>query len=79
MQIQKDITIADCDERVSVVYTEEKFGTKDTAIAIYDKYRIKRLENIEQYTVFNAAMASTLIAEGACKRKESIGSHYIVD
>ena len=46
---------------------------------IYDKYRIKRLENIEQYTVFNAAMASTLIAEGACKRKESIGSHYIVD
>lgn len=46
---------------------------------IYDKYRKKRLENIEQYTVFNAAMASTVIAESACKRKNSLGSHYIVD
>lgn len=46
---------------------------------IYDKYRNKRLENIEQYTVFNAAMASTVIAESACKRKNSLGSHYIVD
>lgn len=46
---------------------------------IYDKYRKIRLETIEQYTVFNAAMASTVIAESACKRKESIGSHYIVD
>ena len=46
---------------------------------IYDKYRKRRLENIKEYTVFNAAVASTVIAESACKRKESIGSHYIVD
>lgn len=46
---------------------------------IYDKYRRKKLSNINQYSVFNAAMTSTVIAESACKRKESIGSHYIVD
>lgn len=38
-----------------------------------------RLESIKQYTVFNAAVASTVIADSACKRTESIGSHYIVD
>ena len=38
-----------------------------------------RLETVKQYTVFNAAVASTVIADSACKRKESIGSHYIVD
>ena len=46
---------------------------------IYDKYRTLELSNITEYTVFNAAMASTIIADSACKRKESIGSHYIVD
>ena len=46
---------------------------------IYDKYRRKRLSTVKQYTVFNAAVASTVIAESACARKESIGSHYIVD
>ena len=46
---------------------------------IYDKYRRMRLENKEQYSVFNAAMASTVIAESACERKQSIGSHYIID
>lgn len=46
---------------------------------IYDKYRRKHLETVKQYTVFNAAVASTVIAESACKRKVSIGSHYIVD
>lgn len=46
---------------------------------IYDKYRTLELSTIEEYTVFNAAMASTIIADSACKRKESIGSHYIVD
>ncbi len=46
---------------------------------IYDKYRTLELSSIEEYSVFNAAMASTVIAESACKRKESIGSHYIVD
>ena len=59
--------------------------TKDLEFAhreldrIYDKYRTLKLSNIEEYTVFNAAMASTIIAESACKRKNSIGSHYIVD
>ena len=46
---------------------------------VYDKYRRMRLESIKQYTVFNAAVASTVIADSACKRTESIGSHYIVD
>ena len=46
---------------------------------VYDKYRRKRLENIKQYTVFNAAVASTVIVQSACERKQSIGSHYIVD
>lgn len=46
---------------------------------IYDKYRTLKLSTVEEYTVFNAAMASTIIADSACKRKESIGSHYIVD
>lgn len=46
---------------------------------IYDKYRHKRLRNIKEYTVFNAAVASTVIAESACARKTSIGAHYIVD
>ncbi len=45
---------------------------------VYDKYRHLRLENIKQYSVFNAAVASTVIAESACARKTSIGSHYIV-
>ena len=46
---------------------------------VYDKYRRKRLENIKQYTVFNAAVASTVIVQSACERKQSIGSHYMVD
>ena len=46
---------------------------------MYDKYRRLHLERIKQYTVFNAAVASTVIADSAVRRKESIGSHYIVD
>ncbi|MBO4343749.1 MAG: L-aspartate oxidase [Clostridia bacterium] len=46
---------------------------------IYDKYRRKNLSTVKQFTVFNAAMASTVIAESACARRESMGSHYIVD
>lgn len=46
---------------------------------IYDKYRTAKLTNVSEYTVFNAAMASTVIADSARKRHESIGAHYIVD
>lgn len=46
---------------------------------VYDKYRRMQLSTVKQYTVFNAAVASTVIAESACERTQSIGSHYIVD
>lgn len=46
---------------------------------IYAKYEGRKLSNIEEYTVFNAASASLAIAESALSRKQSIGAHYVVE
>ena len=60
-------------------HTKELEYAKNELDRVYDKYRRLHLESIKQYTVFNAAVASTVIADSAVRRKESIGSHYIVD
>ena len=43
MKIEKDIKLFDDDELFSVAYTKENFETTDTAIAVYDKYKISIL------------------------------------
>lgn len=42
MQLRKDITVSDT-EVLSVVYTKQEFQMEDTAIAVYDKYKISIL------------------------------------
>ena len=43
MKIEKDIKLFDDDELFSVAYTKENFETTDTAIAVYDRYKISIL------------------------------------
>ena len=43
MKIEKDIKLFDDGELFSVAYTKENFETTDTAIAVYDKYKISIL------------------------------------
>lgn len=42
MQLRKDITFFDT-EVISIVYTKQEFQMEDTAIAVYDKYKISIL------------------------------------
>lgn len=43
MQLQKDIPLPHCRQSLSVVYTEEYYDGKDTAITVYDRYKISIL------------------------------------
>ena len=45
MQLRKDITVSDT-EVLSVVYTKQEFQMEDTAIAVYDKYKISILHKM---------------------------------
>lgn len=63
----------------AIRHTEALIRAQRLLDGVYDKYRRKKLTSVKQYAVFNAAITSTTIAEAACRRKESIGSHYIVD
>lgn len=63
----------------AIRHTKELEFAKNELDRIYDKYRRKKLLDIKEYSVFNAAMASTVIATSAFERKTSLGAHYIVD